>query len=47
MSKKKKNNKRGKTFIGFKPKREDSFKIKKRRKEKKHRKKMFEEERRF
>ena len=36
----KKENKRGKTFVGFAPKIEDSFKIKQRRKEKKHKHKL-------
>lgn len=37
----KKENKRGKTFVGFAPKIEDSFKIKQRRKEKKHKHKLY------
>ena len=42
--KKNKNNKRGNTFIGFKPKIKDSFKIKKRRREEKHKKKIYSKE---
>jgi hypothetical protein len=42
--KKKKNPKRGETFVGLAPKVEDRIKIKKRRKEKKHKKKLYEEE---
>ena len=42
--KKKKNPKRGETFVGLVPKVEDRIKIKQRRKEKKHKKKLYEEE---
>lgn len=42
--KKKKNPKRGETFVGLAQKVEDRIEIKKRRKEKKHKKKLYEEE---
>ena len=42
--KKKKNPKRGETFVSLAPKVEDRIKIKQRRKEKKHKKKLYGEE---